>query len=206
MEYSQIQDKFCNYEGYIVSSEDYTISSVLIPLVEINNKLHIVFQVRSARLKSQPCEISFPGGKIDKEDFSPMHAALRETKEEFGLSQKNIDIISELDLFVSPFGVIIHCFLGKISSLEDIIINPDEVDSYFSVPLEYFLQTEPESYTNSLKVDFDGEFPFDLVPSGKKYNFRTPKYKTYFYRYENRIIWGMTAVILYNFISKLKEL
>ena len=50
MNYKQIKEYFENYQRYILSSNDYTISSVLIPLVEIDDELHIVFQVRSSTL------------------------------------------------------------------------------------------------------------------------------------------------------------
>ena len=64
MNYKQIKEYFENYQRYILSSNDYTISSVLIPLVEIDDELHIVFQVRSSTLNTQPNEVSFPGGKM----------------------------------------------------------------------------------------------------------------------------------------------
>ncbi len=206
MNYTQIKDYFTNYRRYILSSNDYTISSVLIPLVDINGELNIVFQVRSSKLNTQPCEVSFPGGKLEQLDNSPRDTALRETEEEFGLSKDNIEIISELDLLVSPFGVIIHSFLGKISSIDDIQINSDEVDSFFTVPISFLVNYTPEEHVNSLIPNFDENFPFNLIPNGKDYKFRNAKYKTYFYRYKDKVIWGMTAMILENFISKLHQL
>lgn len=206
MNYKQIKDYFTNYRRYILSSNDYTISSVLIPLVDINGELNIVFQVRSSKLNTQPCEVSFPGGKLEQLDNSPRDTALRETEEEFGLSKDNIEIISELDLLVSPFGVIIHSFLGKISSIDDIQINSDEVDSFFTVPISFLVNYTPEEHVNSLIPNFDENFPFNLIPNGKDYKFRNAKYKTYFYRYKDKVIWGMTAMILENFISKLHQL
>ncbi|MGB5823938.1 MAG: CoA pyrophosphatase [Proteocatella sp.] len=206
MNYKQIKDYFTNYQRYILSSKDYMISSVLIPLVEIEEELNIVFQVRSSTLNTQPNEVSFPGGKLEESDKSPLETALRETNEEFGLSNDKIDIVSELDLLVSPFGVIIHSFLGKISSIADITINSDEVDSFFTVPISFLVNYTPEEHVNSLIPNFDENFPFNLIPNGKDYKFRNAKHKTYFYRYKDKVIWGMTAVILENFISKLNQL
>lgn len=206
MNYKQIKDYFTNYQRYILSSNDYTISSVLIPLVDLDGELHIVFQVRSSTLNTQPSEVSFPGGKLEKSDKSPLETALRETHEEFGLSENQIDMVSELDLLVSPFGVIIHSFLGKISSIDDIHINSDEVDSFFTVPISFLVNYTPEEHVNSLIPNFDENFPFNLIPNGKDYKFRNAKHKIYFYRYKDKVIWGMTAVILENFISKLNQL
>ena len=204
MNYKQIKEYFENYQRYILSSNDYTISSVLIPLVEIDDELHIVFQVRSSTLNTQPNEVSFPGGKMEIGE-TPLDTVIRETFEEFGLEKDKIDITTELDLFVSPFGVIIHSFLGKISSIDDIKFNTDEVESIFTVPLSFLVNYTPEEHVNSLIPNFDKNFPFDLIPDGKKYKFRNAKYKTYFYRYKNKVIWGMTAMILENFINKLRQ-
>lgn len=206
MNYNQIKDYFKNYQRYILSWSEYTLSSVLVPLVEIDGELNVVFQVRSHKLKTQPCEISFPGGKIEKDDPSPLNTALRETYEEFGLTEDKVDIVTELDVLVSPFGVIIHSFLGKISSLNDISINKDEVDSFFTVPISFLVNYTPEQHINSLIPKFDENFPFNLIPNGKDYKFRKAKYKTYFYKYEDKVIWGMTATILENLVSKLKML
>lgn len=206
MNYNQIKDYFKNYQRYILSWSEYTLSSVLVPLVEIDGELNVVFQVRSHKLKTQPCEISFPGGKIEKDDPSPLNTALRETYEEFGLPEDKVDIVTELDVLVSPFGVIIHSFLGKISSLNDISINKDEVDSFFTVPISFLVNYTPEQHINSLIPKFDENFPFNLIPNGKDYKFRKAKYKTYFYKYEDKVIWGMTATILENLVSKLKML
>lgn len=206
MNYNQIKDYFKNYQRYILSWSEYTLSSVLVPLVEIDGELNVVFQVRSHKLKTQPCEISFPGGKIEKDDPSPLNTALRETYEEFGLPEDKVNIVTELDVLVSPFGVIIHSFLGKISSLNDISINKDEVDSFFTVPISFLVNYTPEQHINSLIPKFDENFPFDLIPNGKDYKFRKAKYKTYFYKYEDKVIWGMTAMILENLVSHLKML
>lgn len=206
MNYTQIKNYFENYQRYILSFDDYTLSSVLVPLVEIEGELNVVFQIRSSTLKTQPCEISFPGGKIDPTDTSPLDTAIRETYEEFGLSKEKIDVACELDILVSPFGVIIHSFLGKISSINDIYINKDEVDSFFTVPLSFLVNYTPEQHINSLIPNFDENFPFDSIPNGKNYKFRTAQYKTYFYRYKDKVIWGITAMILENFVSKLRQL
>ena len=48
------------------------------------------------------------------------------------------------------------------------------------------------------------DFPYDLIPNKKQYKFNTGSYEVLFYNYDGYVIWGLTARILYNFISVLK--
>ena len=63
-------------------------SAVLIPLIQVDGEWHILFEVRSLTMRKQPGDISFPGGRIDKTDPTPLAAALRETYEELGINPK----------------------------------------------------------------------------------------------------------------------
>lgn len=61
--------------------------AVLVPIVKADGELHLLYEVRSAELKWQPCDISFPGGKIEAGDMSPQAAAVREAMEELYLKK-----------------------------------------------------------------------------------------------------------------------
>ena len=39
--------------------------AVLVPLIEKDGEFHILFEVRSPKLKSQPGEVCFPGGAVE---------------------------------------------------------------------------------------------------------------------------------------------
>ena len=91
--------------------------SVLVPLIEINNELNLIYEVRSKSIKRQPGEISFPGGKIEDEE-SPLKAAVRETWEEIGVEEKYIEIITELDYATSKAGSFVFTFLGYINNID----------------------------------------------------------------------------------------
>ena len=60
-------------------------AAVLIPVVDHLEPTVLLTQ-RSPHLSSHAGQISFPGGKIDATDESPLDAALREAEEEVGLS------------------------------------------------------------------------------------------------------------------------
>lgn len=180
--------------------------SVLVPLIEINNKIHILFEVRSKNLKTQPGEISFPGGMVEEgEEFS--EAAIRETCEELNINNSNIKLIGELDYIVTPFNISIYPYLAIIENidLDEINFNKDEVESILTVPLDYFLNNNPLKYSLYINPNPEDNFPFHLIPKGKAYNWRTGTYSVYFYEYLDNIIWGITARITKNFIDIIKK-
>lgn len=184
----------------------YHYFSVLIPLIEINDELHIIYELRSQNLSTQPGQVSFPGGKIERgEDFS--QAAVRECSEELLISEENIELLGESDYLITPFNFIIYSFVAKIhlDSLQEIKLNKYEVEEIFAVPLNYFLNHEAESYAAVLKSEFDEDFPYHLLPAGEKYDSSHGDYQIYFYRYQGRVIWGITAEITKSFVDILKN-
>lgn len=200
MNISNIENKIKNIKPYINGWERMRRASIIIPLVEINNEVNILFEVRAKKLKSQPGDICFPGGKIDDNE-TPKEAAQREMCEELGV--KNIDIINELDTVVRYDGIIIHSYLGIIKDIKEINISESEVDHVFYVPLEYLLKHEPLEVNNKINVERSKDFPYDLIVDKENYKFREASYRSLFYKYENYNIWGITAEMLKNFLEKL---
>jgi len=181
--------------------------AVLIPLVENNGQIEVIYEVRAKNLKSQPGEISFPGGKVE-EGESYKQAAIRETMEELNLKEENIKVVGELDYLVSYANFTIHCFLGIIDSItvDKILPNYDEVDHLFTVPLRYFIETKPDIYKLGLQTVGNEEFPYNLIPKGKDYNFRRGTHSVLFYKYNDYIIWGYTAKMTRHLIEIIEDL
>ncbi|MGD9568430.1 MAG: CoA pyrophosphatase [Sedimentibacter sp.] len=179
--------------------------SVLLPLIEIGGELNLIYEVRSKSIR-QPGEISFPGGRIEEYE-SPEFAAVRETHEELGIKESNIEIISELDFATSKSGSFVYTFLGYINNTDakKINFNKDEVSELFFVPLSYFIENEPEKYFMNYLPKADSDFPYHMVNNGKDYDWESIRYPVYFYKYKNYIIWGLTAKITYSFIRKIKK-
>ncbi len=203
MDFNDIRNRIKNKEPRPI--DDDIRFSVLVPLIEIDGQVHLIYEVRSKAIR-QPGEISFPGGRIE-EGESPAYAAIRETHEELNINREDIEIIAELDYATSKSGSFIYTFAGIIKNTDaaKIIHNKDEVSELFFVPLTYFLENEPEKYYMNYLPKADDDFPYHMVNDGENYNWGQIRYPVYFYKYAEYIIWGLTAKITYSFINKIKN-
>ncbi len=182
---------------------DYQYFSVLAPLIEVNDELHLLFEVRSEKLKTQPREICFPGGRIEPNETA-MDCAIRETSEELNLLASHIKVYGALDFLVLPYNLVLYPFLGSLNiALETIDFSRDEVAEIFTVPLKYFMENPPLSHPIEIQILTGEDFPYHLLENGDDYRWKNGKYPVYFYLYEDYVIWGMTARIVKNLIDIL---
>ena len=65
-----------------VSDEDLIPASVLFPIVLRAEGPSVLLTQRTDHLRDHPGQVSFPGGRVEPDDSSPAHTALREAKEE----------------------------------------------------------------------------------------------------------------------------
>lgn len=183
----------------VIERQNGKHSSVVLPLIKRNGRLEVLFEVRAAKLHRQPGEVCFPGGLVESGETYE-EAACRETMEELLIAKEQIDIIAPLDYLDMSSGLTVHVYLCEIKDYKD-TFSSDEVDRVFSVPLQWFLENEPQRYVTQFRTIPGEDFPFHLIPGGRDYNWRSGKYHVYFYPYEKEVIWGMTAKILYGFVK-----
>ena len=165
-------------ENEEVRTENLTEAAVLIPIVERNNGLKVILTKRSNNLKQHPGQVSFPGGKSEKTDKSLVATALRETREEIGINNKNVEILGQLSKHVTITGFKITPFIGKIRTGFSTKIQTSEVSEIFEVPLSYL--SNPKNFrVESVKWKGKKRFCYS-IPDGPYY------------------IWGATARILKN--------
>ncbi|PLS18256.1 coenzyme A pyrophosphatase [Bacillus sp. M6-12] len=205
MRLESVLHKIKTHTPTILGSGSFSKYAVLLPLIEKADSIHVLFEIRSLELRRQPGEICFPGGRIDPSDQDEKGAAIRETIEELGLKQGDITDVYPLDYLISPFGMIVYPYIGLIKSSQELKPNPSEVGDIFTVPLSFLLKTDPKIYQVNFRAEPEDDFPFELIVGGENYNWRTRQLEEYFYIYENRVIWGMTARILAHFIEILKQ-
>lgn len=189
----------------ILGHEQCFKSAILLPLVHYQGKLCVLFEKRAKNLKVQPGEICFPGGAVELYDAGKKETAIRETCEELNLKVDDIEYVAPLDIFVSPFNIIVYPFVAYIKDYKKIEASRDEVEYVFYVPLDYLLEHEPLEATPSLRIVMPEDYPYDLIPQGKNYPYREGRFPQQFYRWKDEIIWGLTARILSHFIQLIKN-
>ncbi|MGG5254126.1 NUDIX hydrolase [Neobacillus sp. SM06] len=204
MDLESIFSKLSNHAPTVLGIEQFSKYAVLLPLIKKDGEVHVLFEVRSQQLRRQPGEVCYPGGRIDSQDHSEKKAAIRETIEELGLNEHDITHVYPLDFFISPFGMIIYPYVGLIENLDRISPNPAEVGEIFTVPLAFFLKNAPEIFHVHFKAEPEENFPFESIIGGQNYNWQTRQLDEYFYHYENKVIWGLTARILSHFIDLIR--
>lgn len=165
--------------------------AVLVPLILSCDGTSLIFERRSDKLRRQPGEICFPGGKLEP-DETPVSCALRETAEELCIESRQIEILGPGDIFVSPFNFVIYPFIGKIADYSA-TFNTDEVSEIIPVPLDFFLTNPPEQYKSTLVSQLPEDFPYGRIPGGEKYKWATGTQDVLFYQYHHHLIWGITA-------------
>lgn len=179
--------------------------SVLVPLVEKDGQLHLLFELRAAHMKRQPGEVCFPGGKVEPGE-SFQQCAVRETVEELGIREDDIQVISQMDVMHTYSNFTLFPFLGIIKSeaLERLNCNPDEVEEIFTVPVEHLLNNDPFLYKMQIKPQIKEDFPYERIRFPKSYKWRVGTNDIPIYEYENRIIWGLTGRVTMNLMEVLK--
>jgi 8-oxo-dGTP pyrophosphatase MutT (NUDIX family) len=133
-------------------------------------------------MDSHAGEVAWPGGKHDPEDGSLETTALRESHEEIGLLPERVTIVTELRPFISKYGLLVTPYVGLVEANVQLKANPAELDSIFQVPLSW-LRSDPRTQTDI--VSRHGE-----------------THEVPVYHYEGFRIWGLTAMILWEFMVK----
>lgn len=160
-------------------------AAVLVPLVNHSHGMTVLLTQRTAHLNKHAGQISFPGGRIEEEDATAVHTALRETEEEVGVPAQQIEIVGRLDDYVTGTGFVVAPVVGLIEPPVPIEPDPFEVEEVFEVPLDFFL--DPTNHQQHTKV------------------FRGVERRFYAMPYEERYIWGATAAMLVNLYELLRD-
>lgn len=160
-------------------------ASVLVPLVDRPGGLTLIFTQRTAHLAAHAGQISFPGGGLEECDADDVACALRETTEEIGLPDANVEVLGRLDTYVTRTGFRVTPVVGLVRPPFELNPDPFEVAEVFEVPLSFFL--DPGNRRRESRTVQGSERFFYAFPYGERY------------------IWGATAGMLVNLCDVLLE-
>ncbi len=129
-----------NWEDYPVPTSLYP-AAVLIPLIERAEGTRVLLTRRTDHLNNHPGQISFPGGRADEGDASPVGTALREAFEEVGICSEKTTIIGALPQRDTITGFRVMPIIAFIDPKTAFIADEFEVAELLEVPLEFILDT-----------------------------------------------------------------
>ena len=120
-------------------NEPLTPAAVLFPIVLRDAGHTVLLTQRTAHLRDHAGQISFPGGRVEAHDATPMDTALRETEEEIGLSRERIEILGFLPEYRTGTGFRVTPVVALVPPPFDLQPDPFEVAEIFEVPLAFLL-------------------------------------------------------------------
>jgi len=159
-----------------VEGEELIPASVLFPIVLRESGPSVLLTQRADHLKDHPGQISFPGGRVEANDSSPAHTALREAQEEIGLSSAHVEIVGYLPEYRTVTGYRVTPVVAIVTPPFDLRPDPGEVAEVFEVPLAFLM-------------DSANHQQHSLLYRGKMRQYFAMPYRDYF-------IWGATAGII----------
>lgn len=163
-----------------------TEAAVLVPIVMRERGLTVLLTKRTDHLRDHAGQVSFPGGRVEAHDESPMDTALRETLEETGLLPGYVDVLGHLPRYFTGTGFAITPVTGLVKPNFTLSLDTFEVAQVFEVPLSHL--TDHRNY----------RLHEAHLPDGQSRRYYSVTWGDYF-------IWGATAAMLRGLYQVLAE-
>ena len=139
------RQRFSTAGGYESPSEEgippgpLRPAAVLVPIVLRQPDPTVLLTRRTDHLHHHPGQVSFPGGRVEDQDLSPIETALRETEEEIRLSRQHIELLGCLPQYHTGTGFDVTPVVGLVTPPFELVPDEFEVAEVFEVPLSFLL-------------------------------------------------------------------
>jgi 8-oxo-dGTP pyrophosphatase MutT (NUDIX family) len=171
----------------IQNLKEYKESAVSVVIYETDNQFKCILIQRTEYEGKHSGQISFPGGKKDKEDPDLKQTAIRECFEEVGVAIHESHLIGKLSsVYIPVSGFLVEPYIFFYPEQPSFQTQIREVASVFTIALNDLLD---ESIIGEMKINTENQLVKMKVPC---------------FNIENKQIWGATALILNELREVLK--
>ena len=163
-------------------------SAVMALFYPHHHQPHLVLTLRHEYEGVHSGQVSFPGGRMEPEDTSEQHTALRETEEEIGVPMQSIEIIGELThLYIPPSNFLVYPFVGMLHEKPEFNPDPIEVNKLI------------EASVDELKDD-------EIIKSREMQLANKMVVRTPYFDVQGHVVWGATAMMLSELMQIVKRM
>jgi 8-oxo-dGTP pyrophosphatase MutT (NUDIX family) len=161
--------------------DDAKLSAVMILLFHKNEEWHFLTIRRAEDGHAHSGQIGFPGGRQEPGDTDLMETALRETFEEIGIKQQQINTIGSLSpVYIPVSNYQVFPYLGFVEEMNPYTLSIKEVKEVVEIPLSTILRAQSK---------VQAEISTNIEPHVQR---TVNAYKLL----DGTIIWGATAIMI----------
>lgn len=165
---------------YVSETNSNREAAVLVAFCECRQ--YCLLTLRSEQMRQHGGEVAFPGGMQDGGDETLIATALRETHEEVGVPPSSVKVLQVLPPRFTRQGTRVTPILGEIPFSTPLVACSRELAGVFWLPLEWIIEDRRE------RTDI--------------FTLQGREYWAPVYRFEAYEIWGFTARLLADVVSR----
>lgn len=165
MKYSQdlkkrLSGNLSTFSHEASGEENFKRAAVCVVVTQVEDKAAFLLTRRAPKLRAHAGQWALPGGRLDPGE-TPEEAALRELREEVGLTVPDVALLGRLDDYPTRSGYLITPFVLWAEPTARPVANPDEVASIHQIPVSDLQQENaveffsiPESERPVIRLHF----------------------------------------------------
>ncbi len=164
------------------------LGSVMVLLFPVGDEIHTVLTLRTSYKGVHSGQVSFPGGKKDEADIDLNFTAIRETWEEIGVPDYDIQLVGNLtEIYIPASNFIVRPMVGIVQQQPEFHPNHREVEKIIVTPISVLLD---DTIRKQTKIKVTEEFIIDAP----------------YFDIDNHVVWGATAMILSELCEVIRPL
>jgi len=162
-------------------------SGVLVLFYAKANEPHIALMQRPKYDGTHSGQVSFPGGKQEESDHNIEHTALREANEEVGVIMEDVEVIGQLsDVYIPVSKFNVSPVIGFVDYHPNFNIDNHEVEELIELRLSDLTNVK--------------ELELTKITLSNNRILKAPSFL-----FNNKVVWGATALMLNELRHILKE-